>query len=187
MKRRRGIGRAYDMALEVARAIPPGSKVLDVGCGNGFIAHHLTSLLRAPVVGLDVRASLSTSIEFALFDGLALPFSCESFDSVLLCYVLHHAGQPQTILKEVKRVLRPGGTALVYEDIPRGWWDRKMCWAHNLKWEPVTGPCTFRRDGLWRECFAAVGFEIVRDRRLSRWRNLGHPVSRQFYQLAKQG
>ena len=44
-RRRRKVGRAYDMALEIARAIPCGSEVLDVGCGNGFIAHHLSALL----------------------------------------------------------------------------------------------------------------------------------------------
>jgi cyclopropane fatty-acyl-phospholipid synthase-like methyltransferase len=36
MQRRRKVGRAYDMALEIARILKPGSAVLDVGCGNGF-------------------------------------------------------------------------------------------------------------------------------------------------------
>ena len=42
------------MALEVASVLPPQANVLDVGCGNGFIAHHLQGLLGKPVVGLDV-------------------------------------------------------------------------------------------------------------------------------------
>ncbi|HVQ36626.1 MAG TPA: hypothetical protein VMS31_03785, partial [Pyrinomonadaceae bacterium] len=33
-RRRRKVGRAYDMALEIARVIPRGSRVLDVGCGD---------------------------------------------------------------------------------------------------------------------------------------------------------
>src|SRR5438128_10258525 len=37
-RRRRKVGRAYDMALEIARVIPRGSEVLYVGCGNVFIA-----------------------------------------------------------------------------------------------------------------------------------------------------
>src|SRR5678816_1759754 len=52
--RRRKVGRAYDMALEIARAIPYGSRVLDVGCGNGYIAHHLSALLGTTVAGIDL-------------------------------------------------------------------------------------------------------------------------------------
>src|SRR5882672_2177478 len=44
-RRRRRVGRAYDMALEIAHLIPTDSRVLDVGCGSGFIAHHLASLI----------------------------------------------------------------------------------------------------------------------------------------------
>src|SRR5256884_9709623 len=50
-RRRRKVGRAYDMALEIARTIPRGSEALDVGCGNGFIAHHLSAMLGTGVVG----------------------------------------------------------------------------------------------------------------------------------------
>src|SRR6266550_3589185 len=53
-RRRRSVGRAYDMALEIARVIPPRSEVLDVGCGNGFIAHHLSAMLGRSVVGIDL-------------------------------------------------------------------------------------------------------------------------------------
>ena len=54
MRRRRKVGRAYDMALEVARTLPLRANVLDVGCGNGFIAHYLSGMLGTSVVGLDV-------------------------------------------------------------------------------------------------------------------------------------
>src|SRR4026208_223797 len=52
-RRRRKVGRAYDMALEIARVIPKGSQVLDVGCGSGFIAHHLSAILGMNVSGID--------------------------------------------------------------------------------------------------------------------------------------
>lgn len=185
MQRRRNVARAYDMALEIARVLPKSAKVLDVGCGNGFIAHHLTSILRSTVVGLDVHHTISAPIEFVLFDGQRIPLANRSADAVLLCYVLHHARDPLLILDEVARVLRPGGLAIVYEDIPRGWWDRQVCRSHNFKWQRRTGPCTFRLQEHWGACFRSAGFEIMRERRLSRWRNMGHPVSRHFYVLAK--
>src|ERR1051325_463016 len=52
-RRRRLVGRSYDMALEVARVLPRGARVLDVGCGSGYIAHHLSALLGTRVKGID--------------------------------------------------------------------------------------------------------------------------------------
>jgi hypothetical protein len=83
-------------------------------------------------------------------------------------------------LREMRRVLREGGLALIYEDIPQTWWDRGVCWIHNLQWRGRTGPCTFRLESEWRALFRSLGFEIVSERSLSRWRNLTHPVSRRF-------
>src|SRR6266498_3519662 len=108
-RRRRKVGRAYDMALEIARVIPRGSEVLDVGCGNGFIAHHLCALLGKSVVGIDVAKSTEAPIDYRQYDGARLPFADNSFDAVMLCYVLHHAQDVRAVLDEVGRVLRNGG------------------------------------------------------------------------------
>jgi SAM-dependent methyltransferase len=183
MRRRRKVGRAYDMALEVARTLPGRSntRVLDVGCGNGFIAHHLTGLLGTTVVGLDVGTSTTARINYLPYDGRHFPVKDQSFDAVLLCYVLHHAQNAVLVLNEVSRVLREGGVAIIYEDIPSLWWDRMVCWTHNRQWRARTGPCTFRLEHGWRKTFKLAGFEIVSERALSRWRNLAHPVARRFY------
>jgi len=181
MRRRRKVGRAYDMALEVARVLPPRADVLDVGCGNGFIAHHLQSMLGTTVVGLDVGASTAARINYLPYDGRHFPVRDRSFDAVLLCYVLHHAQDPRLVLNEVSRVLREGGLAIIYEDIPSIWWDRAVCWTHNRQWRGRTGPCTFQMEHDWRRTFSLSGFEIVKERALSRWRNLAHPVARRFF------
>jgi len=183
LRRRRKIGRAYDMALEIARAIPPCKRLLDVGCGNGFIGHHLASMLRSDVVGLDVGPSTTSHIDYVTYDGRHFPVKDQSFDVVLLCYVLHHAASPELVLNEVTRVLRVNGLVVIYEDIPGFWWDRVVCWTHNLKWQRHTGPCTFRLESAWQHVFTNAGFETILDRPLSRWRNLAHPVSRHFYLL----
>ena len=112
--------------------------ILDVGCGNGFIAHHLQSMLGTTVVGLDVGASTAARINYLPYDGRHFPVRDQSFDAVLLCYVLHHAQDPRLVLNEVSRVLRDGGLAIIYEDIPSIWWDRAgvldtrstMAWPH---------------------------------------------------------
>jgi len=182
-RRRRKDGLAYDMALELARAIPRGSEVLDVGCGNGFIAHHLSAILDSNAVGIDLGSSADAPIDYRRYDGSRFPLMDDSFDAVLFCYVLHHAQDVSVVLNEMRRVLRDGGLAIIYEDIPGSWWDRGVCWIHNQQWRGRTGPCTFRRESEWRALFEAFGFEIVSERQLSRWRNSTHPVSRSFYVL----
>ncbi len=167
--------------------VPRRARVLDVGCGNGFIAHHLTAMLGARVVGLDVAAGAVAPIEYLRYDGTRFPVLDRSFDAVLLCYVLHHAQDFRVVMGEVRRVLRDGGLVVVYEDIPLRLWDRFICWTHDLRWRGRTGHCVFRREPEWRAMFGSFGFEIVAERRLSRWRNLAHPVCRRFYVLKSNG
>jgi ubiquinone/menaquinone biosynthesis C-methylase UbiE len=171
------------MALEITRILKAGDKVLDVGCGNGFIAHHLSSLLGRSVVGLDVFESTSASINFLPYDGQHFPVRDSSFDAVLLCYVLHHAFDAGAVLKEAHRALRPHGKVIVYEDSPSCWWDRAVCWVHNQQWKSRTGQCTFQLRHEWDQVFRRKGFKVISQRDLSRWRNMAHPVSRNFFVL----
>lgn len=182
-RRRRKVGRAYDMALEIARFIPHGSSVLDVGCGNGFIAHHLSAMLGTNVVGIDVGPATEAAIEYRRFDGIHFPLADDSVDAVLLCYVLHHAQDIHAVLNEVRRVLRNGGRVIIYEDIPQTWWDKGVCWIHNRQWKNRTGPCTFRVPGEWSILFDSMGFTVLSQRRLARARNFAHPVIRRMYLL----
>ncbi|MDX6306953.1 MAG: hypothetical protein QOI77_3922 [Blastocatellia bacterium] len=180
-RRRRKVGRAYDMALEIAHAVPYGSEILDVGCGNGFIAHHLSAMLGTRTMGIDLGTSAEAPIDYSRYDGARFPAPDKSFDAVLLCYVLHHAQDVSVVLKEVRRALRDGGRVVIYEDIPETWWDKGVCWIHNQQWRGRTGPCTFRRASEWKALFKSFGFELVSERTLSRARNLTHPVSRRLY------
>lgn len=182
-RRRRKVGRAYDMALEIARVIPRGTQILDVGCGDGFIAHHLSAMLGTSLIGIDVSDTAEAPIDFRSFDGARFPLGDNSVDAVLLCYVLHHAQNIHVVLNEVRRVLRDGGRVIIYEDIPRTWWDKGVCWIHNRKWKDRTGPCTFRNESEWQALFNSLEFKTVSERSLSRARNFAHPVSRRFFWL----
>ncbi len=171
------------MALEIARALPPRANVLDVGCGNGFISHHLAGILKSRVVAVDVGGMPTAAIDYLPYDGRRLPLRDKTFDAVILCYVLHHAQDAVLVLHEVARVLRQDGLAIIYEDIPCGWLDRAACWLHNQQWHKRTGACTFRLETEWCQLFSLVGFELVYEKQLSRWRNIAHPVSRRFFVL----
>lgn len=174
------------MALEIAQQLKPRSVVLDVGCGNGFITHHLKGILDSTVIGLDVGMNTSANINYLSYDGRHFPIGDRGFDAVLLCYVLHHAQNAQSLLEEVHRVLRNNGLVIVYEDSPARWFDRAVCWTHNLQWRKRTGPCTFQLENEWRRIFALAGFDVIKQRKLSRWRNLAHPVSRTFFVLSQR-
>jgi SAM-dependent methyltransferase len=182
-RRRRKVGRAYDMALEIAHVIPHGSDILDVGCGNGFITHHLSAMLGGNALGIDLGNSAEAAIDYRRYDGANFPLMDDSVDAVLLCYVLHHAQDVSVVLKEVRRVLRAGGVAVIYEDIPLTLWDKGVCWIHNRQWRGRTGPCRFRHEHEWRTMFSSFNFQVVIERRLSRGRNLTHPVARRLFVL----
>src|ERR1700680_53288 len=109
-------------------AYPPGSSVLEVGCGGG--AQTVTLAQRSPdasFTSIDLSAvSLAeakqrvdraglTNVEFRQADIFALPFNTESFDHVFVCFVLEHLSRPLEALTILKTVLTPGGSITVLE------------------------------------------------------------------------
>jgi SAM-dependent methyltransferase len=106
----------YPRFEEVLReAIPPGSGVLDAGCGSGRVfRYQLAPGCR--VVGVDLGADLSgnPNLSDALRGDLTrLPFEDASFDAVLASHVMEHLPHPEAAVKEIARVLRSGGRFLL--------------------------------------------------------------------------
>jgi len=101
---------------------------LDVGCGGGIIAEDLAKI-SDHVSGVDLsQASLETAKQHAKESGLKinyfhaaaedLPFEDNSFDLVSCCDVLEHVDDLPLVIKEIGRVLKPGGT-FVFDTINR--------------------------------------------------------------------
>jgi len=86
-------------------------RLLDVGCGNKPYA----SLLHCTEhVGVDVEQSPHRREQMdKIYDGRTLPFDDEEFDSILCTEVLEHCLDPQHVVREMWRVLKPGGHALI--------------------------------------------------------------------------
>lgn len=107
---------------------PPGSTVLEAGCGTG--AQTLTLARRSPgahFTCVDISApSLAQAqaradtaklpnVSFTQADLRALPFAPASFDHVFVCFVLEHLPDPVAVLHALRQRLRPGGTITVIE------------------------------------------------------------------------
>ena len=100
-----------------------GRRVLDVGCGNGYLLGHYARA-GACTTGIDLTSrgvALSARRfelgglrgDFAQGNAEALPFRDASFDLVLSMGVLHHTPNTAAAVEEIRRVLRPGGTFLI--------------------------------------------------------------------------
>lgn len=109
-------------------AYPPGATVLEAGCGVG--AQTLALARRSPgatITAVDLSASsldLARSritaaglsgVTFLQADVRRLSFADCSFDHVFVCFLLEHLRDPAGVLRELRRVLRPGGTITVIE------------------------------------------------------------------------
>ena len=90
-----------------------GLRVLDFGCGDGWITQEIGNRGATPVVGYDiVRSEKWKSHNNALFVDTFSRISDHSFDVVLLYDVLDHCVRPEEVMKQVRSVLSPNG--LVY-------------------------------------------------------------------------
>ncbi len=84
----------------------PGMRLLDLGCGPGSITAGLAAGLTA--VGVDLDPVPVESVPVAAADATALPFPDASFDALYANALLQHVADPLAVLREARRVARPG-------------------------------------------------------------------------------
>jgi demethylmenaquinone methyltransferase / 2-methoxy-6-polyprenyl-1,4-benzoquinol methylase len=130
----------------------PGSWVLDVASGTGLVARELArknvrvvgldqspSMIRRGVVAVH-EAGLEDRVRFALGQAQALPFPDETFDAVTFTYLLRYVDDPAATLRELARVLRPGGVMAGLEfHTPRDPWARAGWYAYTRGVMPLMG------------------------------------------------
>ena len=115
--------------------LPPGSRVLDLGCGTGATVGYLTDRWELKAVGIDRSARLLADgrrdrpdLPLARADAGLIPVASGRLDAVSCECVLSLTADPMAVLRECVRVLRPGGY-LILADLYR----------RSTDWEDLQG------------------------------------------------
>jgi demethylmenaquinone methyltransferase/2-methoxy-6-polyprenyl-1,4-benzoquinol methylase len=127
-------------ALVSAVAPRDGQRVLDVATGTGMVAAELLARADCTVVGIDQSAAMLAGarqrfatagqerVELIEGQAEALPFADESFDALTFTYLLRYVDDPGATVRELARVVRPGGRVASLEFGVPPWLPARAAW-----------------------------------------------------------
>src|SRR4051794_10927428 len=134
---------------DVTRHFRPETKLLDVGCGTGWLAEHFSDY--TGIDGSPEAVAAAHAKQRPVVHGdvdQRLPFDDATFEGVILKDVLEHVADPVAVVRDVRRVLQPGG--VVFASSPD---------AQRWVWDDYTHRRPFTRKG-YRLLFADQGFTV---------------------------
>ncbi len=123
---RKSLGDYHALARRISGEIAPGSSVLEVAPGPGYFAVELARLGDFHVTGLDIShtfvemgrrnaTAAQVDVEFRQGNVSAMPFANEEFDFLLCRAAFKNFAEPVAAIREMHRVLKPGGRALILD------------------------------------------------------------------------
>ena len=166
----------HHSAIALAPALQ-GAAVLEVGCGQGDFARSIVSQAKS-VAAIDFSAGAIAiarqrqqasveKIDYRVGDAQALEFPDASFDVVFSCECLEHVPDPQKALKEMARVLKPGGSLVLttenYSNAMIVYWI--MAWVQRRPFDSGAGVQPYENFFLFwnvKRMMRASGLEVVR-------------------------
>lgn len=168
-----GLGRWYwDKRDEAVLKWVAGSRIIEVGCGEGILLEKtLRSNPGSLRIGIDIE---QMNVDICRRHGLpvlhgsaeSLPIRESSFDTALLIEVIEHLRRPALVLREIFRILKPGGRlALLFPN------DTAFFAARLLtgRWKEAfydPGHCRQWRPGVCRWSLVKTGFTVIHEESL---------------------
>ncbi|MES1164222.1 MAG: class I SAM-dependent methyltransferase [Verrucomicrobiota bacterium] len=142
-------------------ALPPGARILEIGCGGGASLPALDRLARpSRLVGVDIDAELVAEAraradaarircEVIAADVRALPFADGAFDVVCDFGTAYHIARRATALREIARVLRLGGRFVCETRLNQLTSHLIRAWGRTLPWRDVPALVPRRGTLMW--------------------------------------
>lgn len=139
--------------------LPPEGDLLEVGCASGDLTRIIAARVRGRIVGVDpnvdalaaARNASPPEPRIAYHEGTVyrLPGPAQAFDVVVMLQVLEHIDAPVRALREVNRVLRPGGTLLLSTVNAHYWPTTLDFFRKTYRADRFPGVCRFEEGVPW--------------------------------------
>lgn len=154
-----------------------GSRVLDIGCGRGRIAHHMASMTGAHVTGINIdttqldsarkfaeKTGFSEYLDFRLkdLDATPYPFEDQSLDACYEIQVFSISKDIPKVLKEIYRILKPGAKFLAMEWVLLDKYEPDNSYHQELlrRIKPLIGAIRSPSVQQYKEWFEQAGFVL---------------------------
>lgn len=153
--------------------------LLDYGAGDCSVAEYIQESYGVKVTPIDVVDYNHTNLKLIIYDGKHLPYKDNSFDSVLVMFVLHHVVDQISVLREIIRVTK--NKIIIFEDTPKNKMERFVWkfwdWILNLGHD-VNMTYSARTVGDWEEVFKLLNLKIIEKKNL----RVNFPILKMYQQ-----
>ena len=148
---------------EVNKTLP--GDLLEIGVGNGA---HLALYTTHKITGIDISERMlnkasrfaKSNIALRVMDGENLLFAESTFDYVVICHVLAVTNDPEQLLRQVFKVLKPGGRLFILNHFTPANWFRYI----DIMFQPAAALLHFKSAFFLKQIKALQQFTLIKER-----------------------